>query len=58
MGIEELKNDWSPRTRSLILSVAVTISDMLDYSEVSVHAMQLAIKLHEIGPDMQCASTL
>lgn len=55
---EAVKNDWSPRTRSLILSVAVTISDMLDYSEVSVHAMKLAIKLHEIGPDMQSASTL
>ena len=52
------KYNWSSRTKGLILSVAVTISDMLDYSEVSVQAMRLAIKLHEIGPDMSCAGVL
>lgn len=55
---EAVKYNWSSRAKELILSVAVTISDMLDYSEVSVQAMKLAIKLHEIGPDFDCASTL
>ena len=41
------KHDWTEREKGLVLSVAVTISDMLDYEEVNSQSVHLAAKLHE-----------